>query len=202
MDQGRHIYYVPPSDDNMEGLSPHGAGWSGGPPGGQWKRPSIARRLRGLPDYSRGRVVAILLLAAGFLIVSMVGEWGALFVVATFELAHPSQSSNNSTTSSSPVPVSCSGNSLGAVFVAGSGILVVYWNLLPFLFGCIGTALLIWARSEIHAVEARGFSSAVRPEEAPFVHRGIFAKGPILGVFIVTTLVPLLIMLGGLFVCV
>jgi hypothetical protein len=146
--------------------------------------------------------VAVLLISFGFLVVSLVGEWGVVIEVALADAAmssttHGGTGAGNSTSSTGSM---CS-TGLGAGFGVALGTLMVYWNLLPFLFGCIGTALLIWVRADLHRAEAQGESSAVSPQEAPYVHRGIFAKGPILGVLIVTVIVPLLIMLSGLFIC-
>ena len=186
-----------PGVSNPQYFQPQPAPWP------QWDqpepppRPSIFQRVRGLPEHERGRLVAVLLIAFGLLTVSVVGEWGALFVVYTSSVAHSSGSTNGTGSAS----FSCSGSGASSVVGVVAGVAVVYWNLLPFLFGCIGTAMLILARSDLHRAETQGESSAVPPEWAPYFHRGIFAKGPILAVAILTIVVPLLIMMSGLFIC-
>ncbi len=189
-----------PGVSDPQYLQPPPAPWpQWGQPEPPPPRPSIFQRVRGLPEHERGRLVAVLLIAFGLLTVSVVGEWGALFVAYTSSVAQSSGSTNGTGSAQSPSSFSCSG-AFGGLSMA-LGIVVVYWNILPFLFGCIGTAMLILARSDLHRAENQGESSAVPPEWAPYFHRGIFAKGPILAVAILTIVVPLLIMMSGLFIC-
>ncbi len=168
-------------------------------------------RLAGLPSSERLRVYALLLAAFGLLTVSFVGEWGALVVTGEVTLVECathggcSSGGGNSTgsTGSTGSPASVCSSALGGLFAAPLGILIVYWNLLPLLFGTLGTAVLLWARAALRKAEETGLSAAVPPEFAPTLHASRRrAADPVTWSFVAVVVPPFFIMLSGLFICV